>query len=167
MALIACPECGKEISDKATACPHCGAPAASKAEKPRNKYDVPAGKKPSSPWPAVIAVAVVGAIAVSYGHLGKESPPREPDYEQDAKMACKREITKRLNDPKSAEFPSADKYVVTEIAPKSSYLVTVDVRAKNGFNALRLMQFKCTIAELTYPPGGGYEWRGTATQMSH
>ena len=26
MALIACPECAKEISDKAAACPHCGHP---------------------------------------------------------------------------------------------------------------------------------------------
>ena len=28
MALIKCPECGKEISDKATACPNCGYPIA-------------------------------------------------------------------------------------------------------------------------------------------
>ena len=27
MALIKCPECGKEISDKASACPNCGCPA--------------------------------------------------------------------------------------------------------------------------------------------
>lgn len=26
MAMINCPECGKEISDKATVCPNCGAP---------------------------------------------------------------------------------------------------------------------------------------------
>lgn len=26
MALIKCPECGKEISDKASACPNCGSP---------------------------------------------------------------------------------------------------------------------------------------------
>ena len=26
MSLITCPECGKQISDKATACPHCGNP---------------------------------------------------------------------------------------------------------------------------------------------
>ena len=26
MALIKCPECGKEISDKAEFCPHCGCP---------------------------------------------------------------------------------------------------------------------------------------------
>lgn len=26
MALIKCPECGKEISDKAASCPNCGFP---------------------------------------------------------------------------------------------------------------------------------------------
>jgi hypothetical protein len=26
MAIIACPECAKEMSDKAPSCPHCGAP---------------------------------------------------------------------------------------------------------------------------------------------
>ena len=26
MALIKCPECGKEISDKAISCPNCGLP---------------------------------------------------------------------------------------------------------------------------------------------
>lgn len=42
MPLIKCPECGKEISDKAFACPNCGNP--SKEEKPilieqtRKKY---------------------------------------------------------------------------------------------------------------------------------
>lgn len=30
MALIKCPECGKEISDKAKSCPNCGAPVAKK-----------------------------------------------------------------------------------------------------------------------------------------
>jgi hypothetical protein len=29
MALIKCPECGKEISDKAAACPNCGCPIGS------------------------------------------------------------------------------------------------------------------------------------------
>lgn len=34
MALITCPECGKEISDKAKTCPNCGAPVEVKAEIP-------------------------------------------------------------------------------------------------------------------------------------
>ena len=43
MALIACAECGKEISDKAAACPHCGAPVAAvaQAEPPTEKKSGP------------------------------------------------------------------------------------------------------------------------------
>lgn len=33
MALISCPECGKEISDKAFACPHCGNPMNPQSQK--------------------------------------------------------------------------------------------------------------------------------------
>ena len=33
MALIHCSECGREISDKASACPHCGNPMLSAAQK--------------------------------------------------------------------------------------------------------------------------------------
>ena len=37
MALIKCPECGKEISDKATVCPNCGMPL---RREDRGTYDV-------------------------------------------------------------------------------------------------------------------------------
>ena len=42
MALIRCPECGKEISDKAEACPNCGYPIAGlgKATRTTNEYAV-------------------------------------------------------------------------------------------------------------------------------
>jgi large conductance mechanosensitive channel len=33
MALIVCPDCGKEVSDMAPACPNCGYPVADEAEK--------------------------------------------------------------------------------------------------------------------------------------
>ena len=44
MALIKCPECGKEISDKAAACPNCGVPIlmeqkSSYTEKKPDKQD--------------------------------------------------------------------------------------------------------------------------------
>lgn len=40
MALIKCSECGKEISDKASACPHCGCPVIvdSKKQEYENLY---------------------------------------------------------------------------------------------------------------------------------
>ena len=34
MALIVCPECRREVSDKALSCPHCGLPAPSQAHAP-------------------------------------------------------------------------------------------------------------------------------------
>ena len=37
MTLIKCPECNKEISDKASSCPHCGYPLPKKEEKNKPK----------------------------------------------------------------------------------------------------------------------------------
>lgn len=54
MALIACKNCGKQLSDKATACPHCGAPqtpAPTAPQQPANN-----GKK--------IIIGICVAVAV-------------------------------------------------------------------------------------------------------
>ena len=39
MALVKCPDCGREVSEKAPACPHCGRPIAS--QPARAKVDGP------------------------------------------------------------------------------------------------------------------------------
>ena len=39
MALIKCPECGREISDKAASCPGCGCPASEWKEENRSEED--------------------------------------------------------------------------------------------------------------------------------
>lgn len=36
MALIKCPECGKEVSDKASACPNCGCPISNSSSSVRS-----------------------------------------------------------------------------------------------------------------------------------
>lgn len=40
MALIKCSECGKEVSDKATACPNCGCPISVTCEEKTRDEDV-------------------------------------------------------------------------------------------------------------------------------
>jgi len=35
MALIQCPECGRDVSDKAAACPHCGHPVRGQVKSDR------------------------------------------------------------------------------------------------------------------------------------
>ena len=44
MALIVCPECGKQISEKAAACPFCGCPSDAFGKVPAPSQDLP-GKK--------------------------------------------------------------------------------------------------------------------------
>ncbi len=39
MALISCPECKKEVSDKAESCPHCGCPLSAKPKRVRTSED--------------------------------------------------------------------------------------------------------------------------------
>lgn len=41
MALIKCPECSKEISDRATSCPHCGCPLDITSTTTQNVAPVP------------------------------------------------------------------------------------------------------------------------------
>ncbi|MCD8377899.1 MAG: zinc ribbon domain-containing protein [Candidatus Gastranaerophilales bacterium] len=40
MALINCPECGKQISDKSSVCIHCGYPISTMQEKENNLFDM-------------------------------------------------------------------------------------------------------------------------------
>lgn len=69
MALITCPECGREVSDRASACPHCGFPlsAASPAEAdPQPAAEpVPAAKPPKKKT-LYVCIAVVAAVVVIF-----------------------------------------------------------------------------------------------------
>lgn len=78
MALISCPECGKEVSDRASSCIHCGcplreeaipvvAPAAEKVTLPkknRRKQKKTVGKR--SILIAAITVAILMAVAIIF-----------------------------------------------------------------------------------------------------
>lgn len=74
MALIKCPECGKEISDQAAACPSCGYPIAQQKTVSAAPVAEEADSKPAERTPAdssskfwVILIAIVVTLAfVSY-----------------------------------------------------------------------------------------------------
>jgi len=69
MALIQCPECGNQISDKASACPHCGYLLSGETpmqEQPATNY-----KKPLI-ITAVILVAAIAAALIYYSHVKQQ-----------------------------------------------------------------------------------------------
>lgn len=73
MALVACTECGREISDKAGACPQCGAPVRAAqftppAPPPVVPYSPPGAGAATGTGPKNRAIAVV--LALVLGSLG-------------------------------------------------------------------------------------------------
>jgi len=55
MAMIKCPECNREVSDKAPACPQCGAPIAAPVSSP--VPSAPVGAPVSSPPPNEVPIS--------------------------------------------------------------------------------------------------------------
>ena len=70
MALISCPECGKEVSDQALACIHCGYPLQSfppPKRAPRQYSLVFTGLGPHADIPAALHCLSKGAGPLSEG----------------------------------------------------------------------------------------------------
>ena len=88
MALIKCPECGKDVSDKSIACPSCGYPIVSmvnskedksKEDKPEEKkLEIHQKKSTKNIVIGAIATAVIIAIACIYFFAVKI--PRDKEY---------------------------------------------------------------------------------------
>lgn len=71
MALIKCPECGKEVSDRAPACIHCGFPFSTDSVKINNHIP----KQPCCPKCGSTALATVNrGYSVVWGLLGSGKP---------------------------------------------------------------------------------------------
>ena len=67
MAMIKCPECGKEISDKASTCPNCGSPVSTINAENRNQGDAnnkSIGKGNQSLVGNNVGALVLGSIAI-------------------------------------------------------------------------------------------------------
>lgn len=63
MALIKCPECNKEISDKATACPNCGYPIAKVSASGIVKIRMPRTEQIADGWIGLFSSKVVNITA--------------------------------------------------------------------------------------------------------
>ena len=76
--MIKCPECGKDVSDKATACPNCGCPIKKETEVSEKYLCCPhcgsrnlhVGKKGFSTGKAVAGVVLTGGIGILAGTIG-------------------------------------------------------------------------------------------------
>ena len=85
MALINCPECGKEISDKAASCPNCGypicEPASSQVQQAQEEYlvcpycgskELHAEQKGFSGGKAAAGAVLLGGVGLLAGTIGSK-----------------------------------------------------------------------------------------------
>ncbi len=81
MALINCPECGREMSDAATACPHCGMPLhAAKPpalEEVNTKDNPPEVSVPVAATVIIIAIILIVGIPTLLYYLPQDKSKRE------------------------------------------------------------------------------------------
>lgn len=128
MALITCPECQAQISDKAAACPRCGAPrdpVPQPAAPAMTLTDVglnrpsppPAGTNKSAPtWAWVVGVGLLGVFIIGLVAGNSGGPSR---YE------LRRHLESVLKDVSSAQYRNET------INPVSKHLCG-EVNAKNS-----------------------------------
>jgi hypothetical protein len=139
MALVACKECGKEISKKAETCPHCGF-------KPK--------KTSLFSWivTILIAIPVLLGIVISAGKSNSSSSvatksPQElaaerqrsldSNRESYARIIGKRAITKQLKAPATADFSGFTDTQVAHLKDggPNKWIVKGYVDAQNSFGA--------------------------------
>lgn len=160
MALIKCPECEKEVSDKAPACPHCGAPINQAKEKLKK-----AKKEPKQyGCGTLIVLAVVGFII--YAAVTPDAPkkPQKPktaaELRKEKIEGCfsawdgahrnlEKQVKAAMNDPDSYD------HVETRYSDKGDHLiVSTTFRGKNSFGGtvknsiIAKTDLNCNVVEI-------------------
>lgn len=115
MALIKCPECGKEISDTVKKCPNCGY---RKKTKFNNKVFIAGG--------AIIALALI--VGVVFMYFTREQPLTK--LEQQA-VDCIIDYKKMLKNPESLQVH--DIRWEENKAVENMIFIYADVSGQNGF----------------------------------
>lgn len=156
MTARTCPKCGGPLLDApgwlASPCPSCDAVPAKVLAAARAPDLAPAADgPPAAPAPRgpisgrALAALAFGFVAIAAAALFVGSQPRDPARSTapdpsafDLEIACRVAVKARLHDPGSVEW--VDRRVVQV---EDGWGVTLQVRARNAFNALRLTTFVC------------------------
>ena len=151
MALVKCPDCGREVSDQAPSCPNCGRPMAARRAPP------PPPAKKSSSWPAgCLILGFLGfcGLYVLGSSAGDSSRSSGTSTEQNPKIgavsACKRAVNLQLKAPGSAEFAPWEEWTAYRDGTKR--VVNGWVDAQNSFGAKLRSDVRCEV----YDEGSNY-----------
>jgi hypothetical protein len=167
MALVACGECGKQVSNKAAACPHCGNPA--QTVQTTTAQQAAASNRPPGHLSGREVAWMLGSVLAAFVLFGyctyrsefrnKNSPavpvPAVVNRDEQAKTGARSLVYENLKAPSTASFESVA--IVARQPPK--YIAHVVVDAENSFGA-KLRSSYLVAIELA---GDGYKHRPAAS----
>ncbi len=148
MALIVCPECGKEVSDQVQACIHCGFPLkdssnsnvekSTEIPKTNTASYKPAANVDNSGCTKGCLVSVVIAfilIVLAFGCMAFSGNSSDSETSQRiaAITAAKMAVENQLKSPSTADFCSQSEMTISNVG--SSWTVSGYVDAENSFGA--------------------------------
>ena len=147
MALIVCPECGKQVSDKASACPNCGCPISSIPEtnhaEGTSGHIVITSVKPRRKFPVFVIILLLAAIGAGVYFLVL-SPEAQ----------AKRTYSEALALYNSGDYSEALSKFETLDAYSDSAELAVQCKYKLGISAMESFDWKTAEA---YFSGLDYE----------
>ena len=147
MALIKCSECGRDVSDKATACPNCGAPVQVISNAPDQSMNASAKDKKLSPDELKdskreesgcfqIGCGASLLLLLIFYVIGSLAPEYDASKEEfgisTIKVYCGKQVKEKLVDPDSYIFESAQ-VLATSGDYKQYGLGVLYFRSKNSF----------------------------------
>lgn len=162
MALIKCPECGKEVSSEATSCPYCGYPIKDKDAgdglgKKLETYYAESGatKKQEKSGGclkfAFITIAIIVGMFVLLGTCASSSGKDDYNTASWAKTYAQLMVKDNLKSPSTAKFCNTATEMVAKNLGGSKWRVTGWVDSQNSFGATVRSDF---VVTLTLKEGG-------------
>ncbi len=136
MALIKCPECGKEISDKAASCPSCGCPVTPVEDVAQQESpQTPAKTKRGGGLVALfVTLGAILLFAICSGSGSKDSKGIN-NSENNAKSYAMIIVKDNLKSPSTAKFCNTASEMTAKNIGGYKWRVTGWVDAQNSFGA--------------------------------
>lgn len=152
MALVKCPECGKDVSDAATSCPSCGHPIHARPVPPSASSAVPTKKKMGTVKKIILGLVGAFVVLAVVGSLLPESPEQAAQRQQ----AKTEKDTQRVQEAAqkeqariAEETKIRDGLIATAMSPRSiwSDFNANEVAAENKYKD-KIVSVKGKISEI-------------------
>lgn len=143
MALINCPECNKEVSNKADACPNCGNPINISAPGKRS-LNLKTNSGCLNAFLVLVAALIIYLVLPDFG--ANSSVNNQPKHDKAmAWQITQKFVKEKIKSPSTAVFPKYYDIESSILKENRTYTITTYVDAENSFGANLRQNFEAVV----------------------